>query len=348
MDGYSTDMVLRLEQLRSAPLGYSWKITHEMLVAEYGSDLIPAKDPEKLRRHHLRKKHVIVATPVVDSNNSQSNATAIYHAPASGACGVLPQHNTGGPFDLPSSGYHSQNTAPRSDPGSAYGATPTDSGTNYTAHRSGDLSSLGAYQSSLGGALNTSQPPPWAQHAATQRGYGGPDTLEPDPWAHNATTQFGHRTLDTLEPDPWVNNTVSQQGHGGSYASTLDSDTRLPPIVSFDPSLSQNYNNAASQAMTSDMRQPTAASQAGSSGLNNQIHGACEDNLSEQAIFDQQYQVSRRQRDWLPYQGNYISDGDFEGDIADDGVYEESGAEFGDYYIPSRDRVMKELEEKQN
>lgn len=159
-----------------------------MLVAEYGSDLIPAKDPEKLRRHYMRKKEVIIAVPVVDSKNSQSNTTAIHHAPASSPYGGLPQLNPGSPFHSSPNGYHSQYTAPRSDPGSAYGATLTDRCTNYTAHRSGDLGSLGAYQSSLGGALNTSQPPPWAQHAAPQRGYGGPDTLEPHPWAHIATT----------------------------------------------------------------------------------------------------------------------------------------------------------------
>lgn len=295
----------------------------------------------------MRRKDVVVATPVVDSKNSQSNTRAIHHAPASGPYGVSTQLNTGSPFDSPPSGYHSQYTAPRSDPGSAYGATPTDRGTHYTAHRSGDLTSLGAYQSSLGGALYTPQPPPWAQHAATQRCHGGHDTLEPDPWAHKATPQFGHRTLDALEPDPWVNNTAFQQCHGGSYASTFDTDTRLPPIASFNSSLSQNYNNAASQAITSDMQQPTASSQAGSSGLNNQIHGACEDNLSEQAIFDQQYQVSRKQRHLLPYRGKYINDGDFEGDIADDDVYEDFRAEFGDG-IPSRERVMKGLEEMRN
>lgn len=103
----------------------------------------------------------------------------------------------------------------------------------------------------------------------------------------------------------------------------------------------------ASQTMTSDMRQPTASSQAGSSGLNNQAHGAYEEHLSEQAIFDPQYQVSRMQRDRLLYRGSYFNDGDFDGNIADDDVYEESRAEFGDY-IPSRDRVMKDLEEMPN
>lgn len=176
----------------------------------------------------------------------------------------------------------------------------------------------------FGGPHGTSQVTYHGSYATPQPNFGG---------AFNAH-----------QPDPWAQHATYQPPYGGPYASTTNPNLQLPPISSFDPFSSQNYNSTVPQAMAPGMQQPLTSARAGRGGGHQVAVPSQASYNQQQARYDRHYRFSQEQKEWILNQGMYISDEGFEGGLTENEFYMRFKAKFGDQ-VPSQGRVMKEFDE---
>ncbi|KAG6362770.1 hypothetical protein INS49_007864 [Diaporthe citri] len=155
-------------------------------------------------------------------------------------------------------------------------------------------------------------------------------------------------------------------GFGDPYPNTPGTNQQLPPVASANPRPGnqlppiapvaqaptnqrpppieppyqmpgQNYNSAASQAMTPDVQQPMTWYRTGRSGPNSQAPQRGD--VSEQETFDRRYVFTTQEREWLLDEGIYLEPGH----QASREFYARFKQAFSGHRVPSRRRVMDEF-----
>lgn len=221
----------------------------------------------------------------------------------------------------------------------------------------------GSFQGVHALSYGTPRPGPSPSYGGPQSGYGGQQAA-PQLGSHSVPyggSQPGHyQQYGAPQPGPSApvgrshhvgregQYRAPQPGLGGPYLTTPGTNQQLPPVALCNPPVANSHlPPIAYGAQPSGDQRPrpmeppyqktkqkykTAAS-------NSQAPQAGRPVLSEQEIYDQNYQFSDQQREWLLTSGMYLTSE--EG--ADDRFYQQLVAAAGSHRLPSKERVMKEF-----